>query len=425
MANTKISALPASTTPLAGTEVLPIVQSSTTRQVSVANLTAGRAVATGPLTVTGAATVSTTLGVTGATTLSAALTYGGITLGNAVTGTGKMVLDTSPTLVTPTLGVATATSLQGIIGNVTPAAGAFTTVDASGAVTLSGGTANGVTYLNGSKVLTSGSGLVFDGTNLGIGGAAGSYRLKTVGAGFVFTGTNYFNVGIHDGSAAQRGVAFGYESGSQTGIIAAETSGAASTLAFYTFNGSAWGEQARIDSSGRLFVGVTTTTFSSSERLEVNGSVGFVTGTGNTNLFCANSGTGSQTYVAFYVGTTGTNTGNITTNGTTTTYATTSDYRLKDNVIPMTGALAKVAQLKPVNYKWKADGSDGQGFIAHELQAVVPDCVTGEKDAINEDGKPRYQGVDTSFLVATLTAAIQEQQALIQSLKARLDAANL
>ena len=74
MANTKISALPASTTPLAGTEVLPIVQSSTTKQVSVANLTAGRAVATGALSVTGAATVSTTLAVTGTSTLTGAVT---------------------------------------------------------------------------------------------------------------------------------------------------------------------------------------------------------------------------------------------------------------------------------------------------------------------------------------------------------------
>jgi hypothetical protein len=91
----------------------------------------------------------------------------------------------------------------------------------------------------------------------------------------------------------------------------------------------------------------------------------------------------------------------------------------------MTGALAKVALLKPVTYKWNVDGSDGQGFIAHELQEVVPDCVTGEKDAIDADGKPQYQGIDVSFLVATLTSAIQEQQAIIESLKARLDAANL
>ena len=84
----------------------------------------------------------------------------------------------------------------------------------------------------------------------------------------------------------------------------------------------------------------------------------------------------------------------------------------------MTGALAIVAQLKPVTYKWKVDGSDGQGFIAHELQAVVPDCVSGEKDAIDADGKPKYQGVDTSFLVATLTAAIQELKAEFDAYKA-------
>jgi hypothetical protein len=86
----------------------------------------------------------------------------------------------------------------------------------------------------------------------------------------------------------------------------------------------------------------------------------------------------------------------------------------------MTGALAKVAQLKPVTYKWNADGSDGEGFIAHELAEVVPQCVTGEKDAVDANGNPQYQGIDTSFLVATLTAAIQEQQALINTLTERI-----
>jgi len=105
--------------------------------------------------------------------------------------------------------------------------------------------------------------------------------------------------------------------------------------------------------------------------------------------------------------------GLIQQNGVTSVnYATSSDYRLKENVTPMTGALATVAQLKPVNYKWKADGSDGQGFIAHELQEVVPDAVTGTKDAIDQHGEPIYQGIDTSFLVATLTAAIQELKAI-------------
>lgn len=110
--------------------------------------------------------------------------------------------------------------------------------------------------------------------------------------------------------------------------------------------------------------------------------------------------------------------GTIQTSGSATSYNTSSDYRLKENIEPMTGALATVAALKPCTYTWKADGSAGQGFIAHELQAVVPDCVTGEKDAVDAEGKPQYQGVDVSFLVATLTAAIQEQQAIITQLQA-------
>jgi hypothetical protein len=114
--------------------------------------------------------------------------------------------------------------------------------------------------------------------------------------------------------------------------------------------------------------------------------------------------------------------GEIATSGTNLLFTNVSDYRLKENVAPMQNALATISALNPVTYTWKADGKDGQGFIAHELQAVVPDCVAGEKDAIDEEGNPKYQGIDTSFLVATLTAAIQEQQTLITSLTARIEA---
>jgi hypothetical protein len=127
----------------------------------------------------------------------------------------------------------------------------------------------------------------------------------------------------------------------------------------------------------------------------------------------------------YFVTSNGTYAGDISCSGSTTNYASGSDYRLKENIAPMTGALDIVQALKPVTYNWKSDGSAGQGFIAHELQSVVPDCVTGEKDAVDADGNPKYQGVDTSFLVATLTAAIQEQQAIIETLKSRLDAAGL
>jgi hypothetical protein len=173
-------------------------------------------------------------------------------------------------------------------------------------------------------------------------------------------------------------------------------------------------ERARIDSSGNLLVGTTSASHDTiTNGLAVVGT-GAVTAIGIGHVTGSGSGTN---YASFNYA--GTKIGSITQNGTTAVaYNTSSDYRLKNTIAPMTGALAKVAALKPVTYKWKADGSDGEGFIAHELQAICPDAVTGQKDAVDAEGKPVYQGIDTSFLVATLTAAIQEQQAIIEQLKA-------
>jgi hypothetical protein len=178
-------------------------------------------------------------------------------------------------------------------------------------------------------------------------------------------------------------------------------------------------EAIRIDSSGNLLVGTTNT------NPVTNSAVGVrLNNAGNYNVYSSSGEVftigrvGAGTQLGFYVnGAFGV--GSIYSSTSATAYNTSSDYRLKENVQPMQNALATVAQLKPVTYNWKIDGSDGQGFIAHELQAVVPDCVTGEKDAVDIDGNPKYQGVDTSFLVATLTAAIQELNAKIEALEAK------
>jgi hypothetical protein len=128
----------------------------------------------------------------------------------------------------------------------------------------------------------------------------------------------------------------------------------------------------------------------------------------------------ASAFIGFLTG--GTFRGSISNNNNSAVaYNTTSDYRLKENIAPMTDALAKVSQLKPCTYTWKETGNISQGFIAHELAEVCPDAVTGEKDAVDADGNPKYQGVDTSFLVATLTAAIQELKAEVDSLKAQLN----
>jgi hypothetical protein len=172
-------------------------------------------------------------------------------------------------------------------------------------------------------------------------------------------------------------------------------------------------EKARIDSNGNLLVG--TTSFASAGRVTAQSS------SASGNIISNNTaGSGTRYHCVFYEN--GTERGSITSNGSTTSYITTSDYRLKEDVQPMQNALSRVAALKPCTYTWKADGSDGEGFIAHELQAVCPEAVSGEKDAVNEDGSIKPQGIDTSFLVATLTAAIQEQQAMIEELKAKVAA---
>jgi len=242
---------------------------------------------------------------------------------------------------------------------------------------------------------------------------------------------------------------------------------AADTIAFA--EGGA--EAMRIDSSGNLGVGVTSTAArldvqgvatASGLRVRGGGNAGvniatfadvngagqvtidpvgnfLVAGTSVSNLGTSNKvivsradngnepymqlaglATTNQNRMIFYNGNGAV--GSITTNGSATAYNISSDYRLKENIRPMIGALAKVAQLKPCTYTWKTDGSAGEGFIAHELSEVCPQAVSGEKDAVFEDGSIKPQGIDVSFLVSTLTAAIQELKTELDSVKAELAA---
>jgi hypothetical protein len=244
--------------------------------------------------------------------------------------------------------------------------------------------------------------------NVGIGTSSPARALAVNGIGkFMSTVTLGGTVTSTDFSAYFTNQAFANQSDSNT-----VTLGTASTRPLIFATNST--ERARIDSSGNLLVGRTGQ--SGTER------VGVTFGAGLQGIHTTVASTATEFHLVFNNGSV---VGAISTNGSATTYSTSSDYRLKHDIQPMTGALAKVAALKPVTYKWNADDSQSQGFIAHELQAVVPECVTGEKDAVDADGKPQYQGIDTSFLVATLTAALQEAVAEINSLKARLDAANL
>ena len=426
------------------------------------------------------------------------------TVGATTPSTGAFTTLSASSTVSGT-GFSTYLASPPAIGGTTAAAGSFTTLSASSTVTFSGGTANGVLYLNGSKVATSGSALVFDGTNLGLGvnpsAWGSSYKAIQIGGGNIalssngagsgdgsltwngyYNGTNWVysytggvssrfrlnelgaswfiapsgtagnaitftqamtldasgNLGIGTSSPSYR---LDVASAASTGIVAryTTTTGVPTYISSYGSTGgifaesggnNGWGynassnyivsftngsERMRIDSSGDLYLG-TSASLAGRTRFNLAGVTSSINGFGIRNA--SDSGT---IYSIYFQNASGTLIGSINNNGSNTSYVTSSDYRLKENVAPMTGALNTIAQLKPVTYKWKSNGSDGQGFIAHELQAVVPDCVTGEKDAVDEEGNPKYQGIDTSFLVATLTAAIQEQQAIIQSLTARIE----
>lgn len=220
--------------------------------------------------------------------------------------------------------------------------------------------------------------------------------------------------------------------------------GAATNQIFYT-NAT---ERMRIDSSGNLLVGST----SGSARINAN------TSTGSQDLYYASNNDGTTGGGACYVGNVsstaqylgywkygGTLVGSITTTGSATAYNTTSDYRLKENVVPMDDASSRVLALKPCRFNFIADPEKTvDGFLAHEAQEVVPEAVHGVKDGmrteeyevspavLDDEGNvvteavmgtrevPEYQGIDQSKLVPLLTKALQEALERIAALEAKV-----
>jgi hypothetical protein len=185
-------------------------------------------------------------------------------------------------------------------------------------------------------------------------------------------------------------------------------------LTFQTISGGTFAERARIDASGNLLVGTTT---SGGDGLSIQPRVS----SGGTTQITFNRSSATQTGDAVAFNNGGTRVGTITYNNTTTAYLTSSDYRLKEDVQPMVGASDRLMALKPVNFAWKVDGSRVDGFLAHEAQEVVPEAVTGSKDAVDKDGKPQYQGIDQSKIVPLLTAALQEALKRIEALEAQIN----
>ena len=193
----------------------------------------------------------------------------------------------------------------------------------------------------------------------------------------------------------------------QTSIVSRQDDG---NIAFYI--GASPSEAMRIDSSGTLLVGRTADVSADTHiGVQVDSSVkGMVTETGQSD----------NTSHQLFINPNGI-VGSIKTNGSATSFNTSSDYRLKENVVTDWDATTRLKELKPSRFNFKADkDTTVDGFIAHEVSSVVPEAISGEKDAVDKDGNIDPQGIDQSKLVPLLTKALQESIARADALEARI-----
>ena len=202
-------------------------------------------------------------------------------------------------------------------------------------------------------------------------------------------------------------------------IVAQDTYGAHFNMTFNLSNGSSGNtERMRLTGEGRLGIGTTNP--------ESNIDIVGATNTGSSSLLRLRSTTALNTpekVLGFYYGSTPTNErGYISLNQYSVTYSTSSDYRLKENIVPIPNGIERLKELKPCRFNFIQGDPNYvvDGFIAHEAQEVVPEAVTGEKDAVDEDNNPAYQGIDQSKIVPLLTAALQEAINKIEQLETRI-----
>jgi len=378
----------------------------------------------------------------------------------STTGSGAVVLATSPTLVTPALGTPSALVGTNITGtaaglsiggnaatattatNVSGGTSSVTSETVSGNLTLSGGTANGVAYLNGSKVITTGSALTFDGTILGVGsGSTAGYGVLQVRGGFAYVNEDGANthqlymrslygsagpaiqVGGADpllfvlNSAEQMrltstGLGIGTSSPNRKLEVGGTTSAymgfnstsnrrytiGSEASGFVIYDDTAGAYRMVIDGVGNLLWGITAQTNTPANGIVTQNATG-----ASQQLIGHANGSGSGTYYnAFFYNSSVI--GSITQSGTTAVlFNVTSDQRLKENIVdaPEFGSVIDSMQVR--SYDWKADGNHQRaGFIAQELVTVAPEAVHQPADP------EEMMAVDYSKLVPMLVKEIQD-----------------
>ena len=316
------------------------------------------------------------------------------------------------------------------------------TITSSSISNITGSTANAVVYANTTSALITGTGLQFNGTNLGVGTspsawgagtsvidlntAGGASALSSSGTLSIasngyFNGTNWI---YKNSSYAQL---YQMISGTHSWQIA-PIGTAGNTITFT--------QAMTLDTTGRLLVGTTSALINEST-LSLLSSGNTMTvkttgGAGTVPMLCwNNAASGTINLINFFYGSSYTGGGTITTNGTITTLNNPSDYRLKNVTGNLTTASTFINSLKPYVGTYKVNGSPFVGFLAHEVAEISPSSVQGEKDAVDENGDPIYQSLAYSSpeLVTNMVAYIQElntlitaQSTTIQSLTDRITA---
>jgi hypothetical protein len=322
---------------------------------------------------------------------------------------------------------------------------------------------------DGNVVISSSGDTYFNGGDVGIGLTSpsvplevnGEIKSSTLGLGIVTDSSSNIKLHTHNsaafsnvyhqfttgttGSAASDGVLMGIVNGYDFWIEQQENR----DIAFHT-NGS---KRLTIYRDGN--VGINVSLPQSKLHIGEAATIGtdFTTAVNNSQLFVHNVGANTNSNVIFAGGNTAStggtgalsfgqngqgyshwvfyhkpistnqsNVGSISTTSSATSYNTSSDYRLKENVVEMTGALDRVSQLKPSRFNFIEDADKTvDGFLAHEVQDIVPEAITGEKDAVDEEGNAIYQGIDQAKLVPLLVGAIQELKAEIELLKTQIN----
>jgi len=198
------------------------------------------------------------------------------------------------------------------------------------------------------------------------------------------------------------------DSGSGADVrIGAQYTGSGSYLLFGTTNsyGSIGNEAFRINPNGQSRI------YAENDGLEIY-----------SDISTANTG-GNKGHILFKRGTNNTLVGSVTSSTTATAFNTSSDYRLKENVVDISDGITRVKQLQPKRFNFIADADTTvDGFLAHEAQTVVPEAVTGTHNEVDDDGNAVMQGIDQSKLVPLLTAALQEAIAKIETLETKVAA---